>query len=83
MPKKVIQVPVDAKLLEALDALSRKRGTPRAELIRESCQLYLRRVEDEEGERAYVQGYRAIPEGPELGEAQATLASETLPTESW
>lgn len=83
MPKKIIQVPVDEQLLKELDALSLKKGRPRAELIRESCQLYLKRTADEEGEAAYLQGYRAIPEGLELGEVQAKLASETLPRESW
>jgi len=81
--KKVIQVPVDAELLAALDDLSKKRCKARSELIRRACQLYLREVENEELDRIYQNGYEAMPEEPEIGETQAAMASQVLSQESW
>jgi metal-responsive CopG/Arc/MetJ family transcriptional regulator len=83
MIKKVIQVPVDPELLAALDELSKKRRKARSELIRDACQQYLREVENEELDRCYRNGYEAVPEEPEVGEAQAALTSRVLPQESW
>jgi len=83
MVKKVIQVPVDAELLIALDQTSRKQNRARAELIREACQCYLEQVESEELDRLYQQGYERLPEEPDLGEAQLGLTGEILPQESW
>ncbi len=83
MTKKVIQVPVDPELLAALDQLAKKRRKARAELIRDACQQYLREVENEELDRRYKDGYEAVPEDPEVGEAQADLTGQVLPQESW
>jgi metal-responsive CopG/Arc/MetJ family transcriptional regulator len=83
MVKKVIQVPVDEKLLIALDQISRKQKKARAELIREACQSYLEQVESEELDRLYQQGYERLPEETKSGEAQVGLAGEILPEESW
>ena len=83
MVKKVIQVPVDEQLLIALDQTSKKQNKARAELIREACQCYLEQVESEELDRLYQQGYEKLPEEPESGEAQVSLAGEILPEEAW
>jgi metal-responsive CopG/Arc/MetJ family transcriptional regulator len=83
MAKKVIQVPVDAELLAALDQLSKKQCKARSELIRRACQHYLREVEDEELDRRYQQGYETVPEEPDAGETQVALASQVMPKESW
>jgi metal-responsive CopG/Arc/MetJ family transcriptional regulator len=83
MAKKVIQVPVDEKLLIALDKLSRKQSKARSEIIRQACQQYLEQVESEELDRIYQQGYEKLPEEAEIGEAQVTLTGERLPRESW
>lgn len=83
MVKKVIQVPVDAELLSALDQVSRKQHRARSELIREACQQYLRQVEAEALDSLYQEGYEKLPEEAELGEAQIALAGEILPRESW
>jgi metal-responsive CopG/Arc/MetJ family transcriptional regulator len=83
MAKKVIQVPVDAELLAALDELSKKQCKARSELIRRACQHYLREVEYEELDRRYQQGYETMPEEPDAGEAQVALASQFMPKESW
>ena len=83
MTKKVIQVPVDEKLLVALDQRSRRQKKARAEVIREACQCYLAQVESEELDRLYQQGYERVPEGSESGEVQIDLVGEILPEESW
>lgn len=83
MTRKVIQVPVDAELLIALDQTSRKQNKARAEVIREACQRYLTQMESEELDRLYEQGYEKVPESAESGEAQMGLAGEILPGESW
>lgn len=83
MTKKVIQVPVDEKLLTSLNNLSRQQRKARSELIRQACQRYLIQVETEELDQSYLQGYERSPEEPELGEAQMALAGEVLPKESW
>ncbi len=83
MAKKVIQVPVDEKLLTALDKLSRKQSQARSEIIRRACQHYLEQVESEELDKIYQQGYERIPEDAEIGEAQVSIAGEILSGESW
>jgi metal-responsive CopG/Arc/MetJ family transcriptional regulator len=83
MAKKVIQVPIDQELLEALDQLSKKQRKARSELIRQACQRYLSQVEYEELDKIYQRGYEKVPEEPELGEVQVALAGEILPKESW
>lgn len=83
MGKKVIQVPIDPELLSAIDQLSKKQHQARSELIRQACQHYLMQLETEELERLYQQGYEKLPEETKVGEAQAVLATEIFPTESW
>ena len=83
MAKKVIQVPVDEKLLTALDKLSRKQSQARSEIIRRACQHYLEQMESEELDKIYQQGYERIPEDVEIGEAQVSIAGEILSEESW
>ena len=83
MAKKVIQVPVDNELLAALDQLSKKQRRARSELIRRACRHYLKEIEYEELDKRYQQGYETVPEEPDAGEAQAALASEVIPKESW
>ena len=83
MAKKVIQVPVEANLLDALDTMSKKRRQSRSRLIREACQRYLAQLEYEELDKLYLEGYQRLPEEPSLGQVQAALTNQTLPQESW
>jgi metal-responsive CopG/Arc/MetJ family transcriptional regulator len=83
MAKKVIQVPMDENLLNALNATSKRRGQPRSEFIREACQRYLRQTEYEQMDEVYKEGYERLPEEPLAGEAQTVLAGQVLPEESW
>ena len=83
MAKKIIQVPTDEKLLNALNATSKRRGQPRAEVIREVCQQYLKQAEHEQMDEIYKEGYERLPEEPLLGETQAVLAGQVLSEEPW
>ena len=83
VPKKIIQVPVDEKLLSSLDNMARKRGQSRSELIREACLRYLKQAEYEKMDEVYKEGYKQIPEEPAVGETQAVLAGKVLGEETW
>ncbi len=83
MAKRTIQVPVDEDLLQALDKVSHKLQKARSEVIRQACKRYLTQMEDEELDRLYQQGYKKVPEEPELGEMQINLTGQVLPKETW
>ncbi len=83
MAKEIIQVPMDECLLNALNAISKRRGQPRSEFIREACQRYLKQTEYEQLDEIYREGYGRLPEEPAIGEAQAVLAGQVLSEESW
>ena len=80
---KVIQVPMDEKLLYAMTRKARAVRSTRAALIRHACEEYLRKLEDEELDRRYVEGYRRKPEKPGLGTAGAKLAAQVWSKEGW
>ena len=83
MNKKVIQVPIEADLLSALNLLSKQEGRSRADVIREACRRYLKYLEEKELDRTYQDGYARIPESPALGQMQASLTGGVLPEETW
>lgn len=83
MAKKVIQVPVAEELLKELDKISRKQRKPRAEVIRQACQRYLKEAENEELDRLYRQGYERFPEEAAVGEVQVSITKEIMPRGSW
>ena len=63
--------------------MSKKRRQSRSGLIREACQQYLEKIESQELDRLYTEGYKRLPEGPSLGQVQADLAEKVLSQESW
>jgi metal-responsive CopG/Arc/MetJ family transcriptional regulator len=80
---KIIQVPMDDRLLRAVTRSAKVRQSTRAALIREACQRYLERLEEEELDRKYVAGYRRKPENPSVGKAGEKLAASVWPKENW
>jgi len=80
---KVIQVPMDEGLLRAITGKAKASRSTRAALIRHACKDYLRRLEEEELDRQYVEGYRRKPEKPGLGVAGTKLAARVWPKEDW
>ena len=83
MVKKVIQIPIEDELLNALDRMSKRKQKARADLIRQACKRYLQQMESEELDELYQRGYERIPEEADCGEIQVTLLSHVLPAESW
>ncbi len=83
MRKRIIQVPFDESLLKALDAISRREQESRSELIRRACRRYVESREQDEQDRVYQEGYRRLPEGTAIAEAQVSLVGEVLPEENW
>ena len=83
MAKRIIQVPVDEELLQALDQVSNKLHKARAAVIRQACKQYLTQMEREELDKLYQQGYEKMPESPEWGETQIILATQILSKEPW
>ena len=80
---KVIQVPMEGKLLQAVNREAKVRRSTRAALIRKACEEYLRQIEEDELDRRYVEGYRRKPENPAWGKAGAKLAAQVWPKEVW
>ena len=80
---KVIQVPMDETLLRAVNRRAKASRSTRAALIRTACEEYLRKLEEEELDRRYVEGYRRKPENPDWGEAGSKLAAQVWPEEDW
>ncbi len=80
---KVIQVPMEEELLRAVNRRAKAKRSSRAALIRSACEEYLRRIEEEELERLYVEGYRRKPESPSVGKLGERMAAEVWPREDW
>jgi hypothetical protein len=80
---KIIQVPMDENLLHAVNRQAKAQRATRAALIRTACQEYLQKLEEDELDRRYVEGYRRKPEKPDLGKAGARLAAQVWPREDW
>jgi hypothetical protein len=85
--KKKVQISFDEDLLESLDRMANERREPRSSLISEACRRFVEadRRDDatERQSRAYVEGYRRIPESPILARALASLTAEVLEKETW
>jgi metal-responsive CopG/Arc/MetJ family transcriptional regulator len=83
MSMKVIQVPMDARLLRAVTRSAKARRSTRSALIREACERYLERLKEEELDQKYVEGYLRKPEGTSIGKAAERLAARVWPRENW
>lgn len=80
---KVIQVPMDDKLLREMNRKAKAFRSSRAALIRKACEEFIRKLEEEELDRQYVQGYLRKPEDPAWGKIGSRLAAEVWPWERW
>ena len=79
--KTIVQVPMEKELLDRLDRQARELDVSRSALIREACRAHLRRLEQAELERRYVEGYQRVPEEASEEETLAWLAAARLPKE--
>jgi hypothetical protein len=80
---KVIQVPMDNKLLREMNLEAKASRSSRATVIRKACEEYIRRLENEELDRQYIEGYHRKPEDPVWGEIGEMMAGEVWPQEEW
>jgi metal-responsive CopG/Arc/MetJ family transcriptional regulator len=80
---KVIQVPMEEGLLKAVNQRAKSRRSTRAALIRQACEEYLHRLDQEVLDRKYVEGYRRKPESSSAGKLGEKLAGEVWPKENW
>ena len=76
---KVIQVSMDEGLLNAVNERAKSRRSTRAALIREACEEYLHRLDQQALDRKYVEGYRRKPESPSVGKQGEKMAGEVWP----
>lgn len=79
---KVVQVPIDEKLLNEID-LKARRFPNRATFIREAVKRYIRFLEDSEADAVYAAGYDRIPEKKAVARAAVKLAARSMTKESW
>ena len=80
---RVIQVPMDEGLLNAVNERAKSRRSTRAALIREACEEYLHRPDQQALDRKYVEGYRRKPESPLAGKLGEKMAQEVWQEETW
>lgn len=81
--KKIIQVPIEEKLLERIDETAGAVAESRAAFIREACKLRLKSLAAREQDRRYVEGYRKKPEDTAWAGTGAKLLSRVLSPERW
>jgi metal-responsive CopG/Arc/MetJ family transcriptional regulator len=74
----IVQVPVDAEFLSRVDETAGLVSESRAEFMREACRQRLKRIEEKELERRYVEGYRRVPEKDAWGKTAAKLLSRII-----
>jgi metal-responsive CopG/Arc/MetJ family transcriptional regulator len=79
MSRKQVLVQFEPEQVERLDELARRTGLNRSELVRHAVRALLDADEIRELERRHEEGYRRIPQEPELTEAFGRIASEHWP----
>ena len=79
MPRREVLVQLDDDLVRSLDALAKRRGVSRSELVRRGAVAVLE-ADELAGDDARLQdAYRRQPQDPLLVEAVGRLAAETAP----
>lgn len=80
---RIIQVPMDATLLEQVDSAAAHVAESRSAYIRGACERRLRREEAEALDRRYIEGYRRKPEKQAWGKLGAKLLARRLRGDRW
>ncbi len=72
---RTMQLLVDAELLRLLDEEAKRQSTDRSKLMREALRRYLRRLQQQRDDEAYIAAYRKKPlDKKELAEWQSVQA---------
>jgi hypothetical protein len=79
MARREVLVQLDDQLVDRLDALARKAGTSRSELLRRGAVAVLEAADLAEADRELVDAYRRQPQDPAIVKAAARLAAENAP----
>jgi hypothetical protein len=79
MPRREVLVQLDDDLVGQLDALARRRGVSRSELLRQGALAVLEAEELAAADGQLRQAYRRQPQDPVLVDAAGRLAAETAP----
>ncbi len=82
-PYRIIQVPIDVRLLECVDAAAGRVAESRAAYIRGACERRLKSEETEALDRRYVEGYRRRPETEAWARLGARLLARRLRGDAW
>ena len=80
---KIIQVPMEEKLLKQIDETAGVVAESRSAFIREACQQRLKSLQGEELDRVYIEGHQKHPENVDWARSSAKLLSKRLPKEKW
>ncbi len=81
MARREVLVQLDDDLVRDLDALARRRGVSRSELLRQGALAVLEAEEAAVADAELQAAYRRRPQDPVLVDAARRLAAETAP--SW
>jgi len=77
--RREVLVQLDDDLVESLDALAKRRGVSRSELLRRGAVAVLEADELAVADDRLQEAYRRHPQDPLLVEAAGRLAAETAP----
>jgi hypothetical protein len=79
--KKVVQVPIEDKLLKRIDVTAGAVAESRVAFIREACKQRLKSLHAKKLDRFYAEGYRKKPEDLHWAGASVKLLSKRLSKE--
>jgi metal-responsive CopG/Arc/MetJ family transcriptional regulator len=76
-------VSISSEEFEAMESIRKKSGLTRSALVRDALRDWREARRRDAAARAYVAGYRRLPEDPALAENLSIAASEALSGEDW
>jgi hypothetical protein len=76
-------VSISAEEFEAMEMIRKKSGLTRSALVREALRAWREARRKDAAAKAYVAGYRRLPEDPALAESLVSMASDALSKEDW
>jgi metal-responsive CopG/Arc/MetJ family transcriptional regulator len=79
MARREVLVQLDDDLVSRLDALAKRAGTNRSELLRRGALAVLQAAELAEADEQLIEAYRRAPQDPAIVTAAARLAAEIAP----
>jgi metal-responsive CopG/Arc/MetJ family transcriptional regulator len=79
MSRREVLVQLDDDLVARLDRVASERGTNRSELLRRGAMAVLEADELRGADLELQAAYRRIPQDPDLVQAAARLAADTVP----